>query len=126
MPLYAVRMQDDHIPVGFFYAASLDDLVLMVDEYDCDPGVCEYHTVRYGAIHWPDAGLDREDDWKLGERDDKPSDDDPDYFYGLADEWYRKRREKIAKGIEFKGDLADQVYSLGTGRQSLTREKLEV
>jgi len=91
--LYAVRL-DDHTPVGFFYALSLAELSMMVDEDDCDPAICEYHTVNTsGAIRWPDN-----DDWKMGEQDDRPSDKD---WTPELEDWIHKREEKISAGVSF-------------------------
>jgi hypothetical protein len=98
MKLYAVRFLDSHEPIGFFYARTLDELVIMVDEYDCDPAICEYHQVdTSGAIRWEDVP-----GWKMGERDGRPGDDDD------WESWVEERAEKITdslKTLQFSGGL---------------------
>jgi hypothetical protein len=83
-------------PSGFFYAQTLDEVVVMVDEYDCDPAICEYHEVKTsGAFRWEHLP-----EWKMGEKDGCPELEE-----GGLDDWYRERGKTVIEGLTFCGGL---------------------
>jgi hypothetical protein len=53
MKLFAVRQQDSHQAIGFFWAHDIKELWSMVDPF-IHPGDCEYKRVREAAAFvWP-------------------------------------------------------------------------
>ena len=59
--LFAVRTVETHMPVGFYFADSVDHLSCMVDD-EISPTYCEYHPITAAsAIIWPG-----DVDWKMG------------------------------------------------------------
>jgi hypothetical protein len=104
MRLFAVRLINDHEPLGFFFVRSLSELVDMVDRYD-DPAGFEYKPINNtSVIIWP-----REvSAWKMGVRDgalaDKHVGDPQDPALGL-NRAVSDRIKLVNDGLEFDAAL---------------------
>ena len=50
---YLVRMAIDGELLGIFWADSIDELAIIIDDEAVDPGLCEIKKIKNGGFCWP-------------------------------------------------------------------------